>query len=125
MPKLDSRLSGVMNEGVFLNPFNVGFKEDCGFFHGCMRPRICPPGETLLLQGYVAEDVYLVERGIVKLTRISEDGKELIVGLRSSGWLLGSASAVLGVPNPVSITALNQCQLRYLPADSFIELVKT
>ena len=60
------------------------------------RPIRYQSGVTLFERGDQVETLFLIDEGFVKLTIPDQDGSDLIVGLRTSGWLLGSASAVLG-----------------------------
>jgi CRP/FNR family transcriptional regulator len=76
-------------------------------------------------QGASANKVYLINRGLVKLTRLEEGGQEVVVGLRTPGWLLGAASVVLQEPYPVSATTLTRCELRLIPAEEFRHWLKT
>jgi CRP/FNR family transcriptional regulator len=88
-------------------------------------PNSYPPEVGLFQQGSVAQEVYFIERGLVKLNRVEQDGQQIIVGLRSAGWMMGAAAVILQKTNPVSATTLTRCQLRRLPADVFLHLLKT
>ena len=70
------------------------------------------PRDTMLFeQGSAANCVYLVEQGYVKVSRAEEDGSEIVVGLRSEGWLLGEASALLGETHHSTAVALTDCRV--------------
>jgi CRP-like cAMP-binding protein len=97
--------------------------------HGEAIQRLAPPEECrartqIFQQGAAPAEVIVVERGFVKLSCLSEDGKELIVGVRSRGAMLGAASAIIGMPHPVSATTLSGCLLRRVPLGKFFELVR-
>ncbi len=85
---------------------------------------ICPPGAELFQQGTPAQMVYLLKSGLVKLMRVEEDGQQMIVGLRSAGWLLGVESALLQSPHPVTAVALTRCDLRCVPSSQFRKMVR-
>jgi CRP/FNR family transcriptional regulator len=92
--------------------------------------RLAPPEEypakvEIFQQGSTACEVFFIDQGFVKLSCLSEDGKELIVGMRSCGAMLGSASVMLGRPHPVTATALTCCLLRRIPLVMFFELART
>jgi CRP/FNR family transcriptional regulator len=72
-----------------------------------------------------AEDVYVIDKGLIKLTGIAESGRELIVGLRSSGWIVGASSVISGLPYPVSAATLTHCRLRRISAEVFLDLLAT
>jgi CRP/FNR family transcriptional regulator, dissimilatory nitrate respiration regulator len=84
-----------------------------------------PPSTTLFLQGNPPREVLYIERGLVKLIRLSESGQELAIGLRSQGSLLGAASAIVQEPYPFTATAVTSCTLSRIPADIFLHLAKT
>lgn len=84
-----------------------------------------PGGVEVLKQGSRSEYVYYIESGLVKITSLCESGRELITSLRSPGWLLGVTSVILQKPNLVQATTLMYCQLRMIPASTFLDLLAT
>lgn len=81
-------------------------------------------GVELFKQGSYSREVYLVEHGLAKLIRVTEEGQEIIVGIRSPGWMLGANSAILGKPYPMAAVTITQCRLRYIDAERFIRLAR-
>jgi CRP-like cAMP-binding protein len=79
----------------------------------------------LFLQGNQAREVFCIERGLIKLIRLSESGQELVIGLQSRGSLLGAASVVIRQPHPVTAITVTSCSLSRIPADHFLHLAKT
>jgi CRP/FNR family transcriptional regulator len=107
---------------------------DEGTFTGSSYPKppaslvpshVYPPDVAVFQQGSPAEYVYFIERGMVKLNLIEQDGQQAIVGLRSSGWILGTSSVILQKANPVTATTLTHCHIRFISADAFRHLLKT
>jgi CRP-like cAMP-binding protein len=84
-----------------------------------------PAGVELFKQGSYATEVYMVEQGLAKLIRLTEDGQEIIVGLRSSGWILGANSAILGNPYSLAAVTLTRCRLRCIYAEQFVRLARS
>jgi CRP-like cAMP-binding protein len=82
-----------------------------------------PARAEVCRQGDSPTHVYLLEVGIIGLTYTSPNGREFIVGLRSPGWILGAAAAILGRPWTVSATTLQVSQLRALPTKTFLEIL--
>ena len=87
--------------------------------------QVYPPDVGLFQQGSHPQHVYFIERGLVKLSRVERDGQQIIIGLRSSGWALGTSAAILQKQSPVSATTLTSCQVRHISAEAFRHLVKT
>jgi CRP-like cAMP-binding protein len=84
-----------------------------------------PPSTTLFLQGAAPREVFYIERGLVKLIRMSRNGQELAVGLQSQGSLLGAASLIVQEPYSFTAITVTSCALSRIPADLFLHLAKT
>lgn len=84
-----------------------------------------PAGTLLLHQDASVTAVYLIEHGIVKLTRCEPDGDHTGVGLRYAGWLLGAAAVVLDLPATTEARTLTPGTLRIIPAAVVIQKLRT
>src|SRR5438093_2109670 len=73
-----------------------------------------PPGAELFRQGDAAREVFHLGQGLVKLRRTQPDGVEAIVGLRSGGWSLGAAAAVLGKTYATTAVTASRCSVSRL-----------
>lgn len=82
-----------------------------------------PAGNTLTVEGAPAADVHVILSGAVKLVRTVADSRDVTIGIRSSGWVLGLAAAILGVPHPCRAVTMVSSEMSIVPADSFKELV--
>jgi CRP-like cAMP-binding protein len=82
-----------------------------------------PTGFEVLRQSEIARDVWIIDSGVVKLVSFDEEGRELIVGVRLKGWVLGSASVILEQPNPVAAFTMTPCYLQRLDAATFSEML--
>jgi CRP-like cAMP-binding protein len=93
-------------------------------FSGIVPFQIYSPGIELFQQGASAHEVYFIARGLVKLVFLGQNGQEMIVGLRSPGWILGAASVILGKSCPITVTTLTNCHLHRVPAEVFLHHLK-
>ena len=84
-----------------------------------------PSSATLFLQGNQPREVFYIERGLVKLIRLNENGQEFAIGLQSQGSMLGAASVIVQEPYPFSAITVTDCVLSRIPADLFFRLAKT
>lgn len=98
---------------------------DLGKLDGLGSAQTYPAGVELLRQGGRPQDVYLIEQGVVKLIRLDDAGRALIVGLRFPGWFLGAASVILQEECLVAAVTLTPCRLRRIRADDFLHLTLT
>jgi CRP/FNR family transcriptional regulator len=87
--------------------------------------REIPSSTTLFTQGDTPSEVFHIERGMVKLIHMSENGQELAIGLPSQGSLLGAASLIVQEPYPFTAITVTSCALNRIPADVFLHLAKT
>jgi len=110
------------NPNDFFCPF---FKEREDDLAGCGPLQSYPSGTEIYREDAVAEVVYLIERGIIKLSRIDLNGKEIIVGLRSRYWLLAAPAVFLGMPYLYTATTVTPCHLRPITAKCFFHVLKT
>jgi CRP-like cAMP-binding protein len=84
-------------------------------------PLTYPASVELFHQGSPPQDVYLIERGLVKLIRLERGGHEIITSLRFAGWLLGASPVIVEKPYPVTALTVTRCSLRRVPAEIFRE----
>lgn len=86
--------------------------------------QIYPAAAELFQQDSPVQEIYVIARGLVKLIRLEPNGRELMISLRSPGWLLGAASAIMQKPHLVGAVTLTQCHLRRIPASLFLNRVQ-
>lgn len=84
-----------------------------------------PDSTELFCQDSPAREVYIINRGLVKLMRLEQEGHGLIVGLRFPGWILGSAAVIMNRPHPMTAVTLTKCQLCRVPSETFLHLLRT
>lgn len=82
-----------------------------------------PPKTPLFPQGVLTETVFLVASGLVKLAHVDSQGKETIVAVRRSGWLLGVAAAILNEPQPTAAVTVTHCRFLRISAREIREFV--
>src|SRR5262245_5916399 len=90
-----------------------------------MTPQEFPAATSLFFQGNPVREVICVVQGLIKLVRVSGDGQELIVGLRSTGSFLGAASLIVQKPYPITAITVTSCSLICLAAERFLRLARS
>jgi CRP-like cAMP-binding protein len=68
-------------------------------------------GETIFIQGDLAENIYVVLSGWVKLFRITPTGAEAVVGVFTKGRSFGEAVAFESAPYPVTAESVTESRL--------------
>ena len=101
------------------------FSEEWIEFNDIAPAQIYPDATELFCQDSPAREVYIINRGLVKLMRLEQEGHGLIVGLRFPGWILGSAAVIMSSPHPITAVTLTKCELCRVPAETFLRLLRT
>ncbi|WP_260703111.1 Crp/Fnr family transcriptional regulator [Edaphobacter flagellatus] len=78
------------------------------------------PGELALHEGYIADKVYVMCHGRMKLTASSAEGKLLIVRLAKPGDVLGLAAVLKGSTHKVTAEALEPCEAKAIGRAEFL-----
>lgn len=86
---------------------------------------VYPATVQLYRQGSHAEEVYFINRGLLKLVRMEREGHELIIDLRPRGWLLGTAAVITRQQHPVTAITLSESVVQRIPAAAFNNLLRT
>src|SRR5215813_11452395 len=58
-----------------------------------------PGGVELFQQGFKANFIYLIERGVIKLVCLDHEGNEIILDLRYPGHFLGLSAVIVKRPH--------------------------
>jgi CRP/FNR family cyclic AMP-dependent transcriptional regulator len=82
-------------------------------------PRRYVRGTALFHEGQLADRVMVVLSGTVKLSSVSEEGKEVLLALRGPGDLLGELGALDGRPRAASAIAVENLEALVVPAADF------
>jgi CRP/FNR family transcriptional regulator, cyclic AMP receptor protein len=81
--------------------------------------RLYPRGSALFHERQEPDRVVVLMSGTVKLSSISEDGKEVLLALRGSGDLLGELGALDGYPRSATAVALSDVEALVVPSGDF------
>lgn len=82
-----------------------------------------PFGSTFILQGQPAHGVFLLCSGHVKLS-LERHGSAVITRIARAGEMLGVREVLLGTEYRHHAEALEPCELRFMPAAAFADLMK-
>lgn len=78
-----------------------------------------PSESEIFRQGTPVDTIYLIEKGLIKISHYSLKGRETLVGLRRPYWLLGATPAIQGRLRSVTATTLSPCTLRFITREQF------
>lgn len=88
-------------------------------------PHAQTKGHILFRQGFPAREVYAVESGLVRLSHLSKDGRELTIDLLGFPSIIGPAWVIAETPAPVTATVFTPGCLRSISRETFTRLLKT
>jgi len=82
-------------------------------------------GKLLFLEGEDSTQLYLIERGVVKVFRSLESGRELILGLFRHGDAVGEVALIDGHGYPASATAHEDSTILLMRREDYLYFLKT
>jgi CRP-like cAMP-binding protein len=82
-------------------------------------------GETIFSEGDVANGFYVVDRGKVKIYKISFEGKEQIIHIFGPGEPFGEVPMFEGKHFPAHAVAMEESSVIFFPRSSFVHLIQT
>ena len=85
--------------------------------------RVFQKRNLIYMEGQYPKQVYFINKGNVKITKTNEDGKELILGLRTTGDFIGYLALLENSPYKESAVALDNVELSCIPKQDFIALI--
>jgi CRP/FNR family transcriptional regulator len=81
-------------------------------------------GQVIFIEGEPAEQLYLLERGWVKATRMSMDGREQAMMFLETGEIFGDVAVFSDSVYPGTVVALEDVDVWVIPAEEFMKLVR-
>jgi CRP-like cAMP-binding protein len=81
--------------------------------------RSYPRGSAIWHEGQPGDRVLIVHSGCVKLSRFTDDGHEVVLGIRGPGDLLGELAAIEPRPRTASAIALEDVEALVVPPRGF------
>ncbi len=99
----------------------------CGFFSEgdiariaqAVRPRFYPKNSIIVFEDDPGDSLYVVVGGQVKIVLIAEDGREVILSIRSKGEFFGEMSLIDDEPRSAHVIAMEDANLLVLRRDDF------
>jgi CRP-like cAMP-binding protein len=80
-------------------------------------------GDVLLWEGDPCDGLYILQRGLAKIFRLSPQGRQYIVRILQEGDTFAEVPAFDGSPNPVNVEALEDCSVWVINAEMLRGLI--
>ena len=88
------------------------------------RMELAKKKETIFLPGESSRQVYLLKTGRVKISRISEDGRELTLALLEPGEIFGELDILEGSVRDTIAEAMEDSQLCVIQKEQFLSMIR-
>jgi len=88
-------------------------------------PRTYPKNSMIILEEEFGDTVFGIISGTVKITRVNDEGKEVILALLGQGELFGELAVLDGEARSANALAQEKCTLLAFPKGEFLNLLKT
>ncbi len=82
-------------------------------------PKRFSTGDIIMRQGEAGDIAYIIESGRVEIIIQLADGRDLNVGTRGEGAIIGEMSLIDNAPRTATITAIEECELLPITKDDF------
>ena len=89
-----------------------------------MTIKTYPKNSMIVLEEEFGDTVYFVRSGTIKITRLNDEGKEVILALMGAGEFFGELAALDGEARSANALAQEECELYLLHRSDFIDLLK-
>jgi CRP/FNR family transcriptional regulator, cyclic AMP receptor protein len=92
---------------------------------GAGQSRLQPaPGEIIWIQGEPGEELFFVEKGWIKVSTVSRNGKEALLALPGEGEFIGTRCLIEGYKRIGTATALGDSSLIRITRPALIRLLR-
>jgi CRP/FNR family transcriptional regulator len=83
-----------------------------------------PKGAVLFLEGQVPRGIFVLCKGLVKLSLSAGDGKTIILKIVEPEEVLGLGATVSGKPYELTAETLEPCQINFVKREDLLRLLK-
>ena len=110
----------LKNVNIFSEISDNHIKEFEGFF----TLREYPKGSMMILEEEYGDIVFVIRTGTVKITRVNDEGKEVILALLGPGEIFGELAILDGEARSANALAQENCELVLINREEFLDILK-
>ena len=89
------------------------------------KTRKYPKNSMIILEEEMGDVVFIVMSGTVKITRVNDEGKEVILAMLGSGEVFGEMAILDGESRSANALAQENCEVVTINREEFLNLIKT
>ncbi|MCF6212807.1 MAG: Crp/Fnr family transcriptional regulator [Flavobacteriaceae bacterium] len=105
-----------------LNSFKALSKEELSSLHRKKSTIHVKRGEPLFIEGSVLNGIYCLQNGECKVSKLTPNGKDQIVRFIKKGEVVGHKSILSNTSAKLSVTALEDIEVCFIPKKELLEL---
>ena len=87
-------------------------------------PRKYPKNSMVILEEEFGDIIFIILTGTVKITRVNDEGKEVILALLGAGEILGEMAILDGEARSANALAQEDCELLAIQKSEFLNLLR-
>jgi len=92
---------------------------------GHVHTRTYKKGNIILFEEDPGDSLFIINEGRVKITRLSEEGKEVILSILGEGEFFGEMSLLDGESRSANVIALSDSEVFILKREDFLKIIKS
>jgi len=83
-----------------------------------------PSGNILFGQGNPGDGCYWLQRGVLKVSVVSQRGQERIIAILGAGAIVGELAMIDDLPRSATVSAIVDCELVFVSRESFTNFMR-
>ena len=99
-------------------------EEEIGEISSYIEQKSFRKKETIFSEGDPSHWFYVLFKGEVKITKLSHDGKEIIIELLSPGDFFGGFAVLKGFPYPANAIAMQDCETNRISRHNLMRIIE-
>tara|TARA_X000001036_G_scaffold262706_1_gene244174 strand:- start:11343 stop:12029 length:687 start_codon:yes stop_codon:yes gene_type:complete len=107
-----------------INIFSELSDKECKSFQKFFKPRNYLKNSMIILEEEYGDLVFVVQSGTIKITRVNDEGKEVILALLGPGEIFGELAILDGEARSANALAQENCKLLAINKEDFLEILK-
>jgi CRP-like cAMP-binding protein len=113
----DYQLNGI-------NIFSDLSEKECDSLRPLCKPRNYLKNSMIILEEEYGDLVFVVKTGTIKITRVNDEGKEVILALLGPGEMFGELAILDGEARSANALAQENCELLAINKEDFLDILK-
>ena len=119
--EIDEIAQNIQDISIFTDLKDAEVRKIANF---CM-PRTYPKYSMVILEEEFGDTVFAICEGTIKITRVNDEGKEVILALLGPGEIFGEMAIIDGESRSANALAQENCILLAFPQNEFLKILRT